>query len=113
MRLSQPTTEHYLRLEDGESSVLSGRIETMRVAVGSKSERETALLRVDDGSACLLWVDGAPTFGPPALFAFNGWAAEVEGEWKHGKLRVSALKLKNFGTAESTETDSGQAEQEA
>jgi hypothetical protein len=93
MRLTPPTAEHTLRLKDGELSSLTGRIEVAQVAAGSKSERQTVVLRLEDESICLLWFDGVSTFGPPALIAFDGWHAEVEGEWKYGKLKVSQVRL--------------------
>jgi hypothetical protein len=46
---------------------LSGRVERQRVDVGSKSERDTIVLKADDGATYVLRQRGGPAYGDSSL----------------------------------------------
>jgi hypothetical protein len=50
-----------------EQVELSGRVERERVDAGSKSERDTVVLKTDDGATYVLRLRGGPAYGDSSL----------------------------------------------
>jgi hypothetical protein len=73
----------------GIEAELEGLVETLLVALGSKSEHTRPVLILDEGRYVQLHVEGDSYFEAPTLHALTGNRIRITGRWDNFILRVS------------------------